>query len=381
MLDGYREAMSRSTGRQLLVDTAIAIALVIPAMMITAIPVDEVSAGDQDVDVYALVLVATAFVSLAVRRRWPMLTLGVATTATSLYLIEGFPYGPILLAFFVAVYTVASQLPLRTAAVSAGVALVIMLSHVWVHPEAIGGALGIVPGSAWVVVPFAIGVIVRMTRESKEAARAEAVRRQLSAERIRLAQEVHDIVGHGLAAIQMQADVALHVDEHQPPKTRTALEAISRASAEAFEELRSTLDLVRDPRSPARSHQEPELSEIRELCKRITDSGVDVDLQVEGESQRLSGTIGRTVYRVVQEALTNVMRHGAEPAASVRLTLDEGSVHVIVLNPGPTTQDSNPGSGIEGMRRRVLAVGGDLEAGPTREGFQVEAHLPLGDRG
>jgi signal transduction histidine kinase len=125
------------------------------------------------------------------------------------------------------------------------VALVVLLTHLFTNDAALDGWLGLIPASAWVVVPYAVGTTVRLTREAAELVRSEALRQQLDDERLRIAEEVHDVVGHGLAAIQMQADIALHVAEREPGQTRAALERISRTSAEAFEELRSTLHLIR----------------------------------------------------------------------------------------------------------------------------------------
>ena len=378
----YRGTMNRpSAQRRLsrhrdLADVAMALTLGTVALLITAVFGDAWAPDDKSIDAWALALIAAAFLSLAVRRRRPLLTLAVATLATSIYLIESYPYGPILAAFFIAVYTVASTLPLAKSATAVTVALAVLLTHVFIHPSAIGGWIGVIPGSAWAIVPFAIGTTVRVTREAREATRAEAVRHQVYEERIRLAQEVHDIVGHGLAAIQMQADIALHVDEQQAPRTRAALESISRASSEAFEELRNTLDVISGPREAPRTAIAPGLDDIEALCARIRSTGLHIDLNIAGVRPDVTTAIGTAAYRVVQESLTNVMRHGAIPVATVDIDFTDGAVELRIVNPGPVSGTTPSGHGIEGMRRRVETAGGTLHAGASADGFEVRTRIP-----
>jgi signal transduction histidine kinase len=376
----YRGAMTRPTRRELLVDGALAVVVGAAAIMLTGLAADGWASNDRLVDAFAWILIGIAFGALVVRRWWPLFTLVVTTVATSTYLIATYPYGPILAAFFIAVYTVASRYPLRTSGISVAMALVVLLSHVFVHPSALGGLLGLIPGSAWAVVPFALGTTVRLSRQATEAARAEAIRQQLYEERIRLAQEVHDIVGHGLAAIQIQADVALHVDEQQAPRTRAALESISQASAEAFEELRTTLDLVSGTQSTNREPVSPGLGDIDELCKRMRGAGVNIELDMARETRPIPPAVDLAAYRVIQESLTNVIRHGAEHSARIAVTLDDEDLGIRITNPGPAAETATEGRGIRGMRRRVEALGGSLSAGATREGFEVSVRLPVRDR-
>lgn len=370
----------RATDRQDLIDLLLAIGLGTLAVLVTARFGQGWDPRNRAFDIWALILMVMAFGSLAVRRRWPLVTLGVSTLATTGYLLMGYPYGPILIAFFIAVYTVASRLPLRVAAIAVGLSLVVLLTHVFVHPVALGGGVGLIPGSAWAVVPFAIGTTVRVSRQAREAERADAMRQRLYEERLRIAQEVHDIVGHGLAAIQMQADVALHVDEHQSVGTRQALQSISRASSEAFEELRSTLEVINGSRGTAsRAAISPSIDDLEDLCDRIRSTGVDVTLTILGGDRRLPGTVELTVYRVVQEALTNVIRHGAQPTVGVAVTIAEATVDVRVTNPGEVVAPLAEGIGISGMRRRVESVGGRFAAAPTHDGFEVSALIPFED--
>jgi signal transduction histidine kinase len=369
-------AQAQLSRRKGLADIGVALVLGLLATLVTAHFLDTSTATGRAVDVPALGLVAVAFGSLVIRRRMPLVTLAISTVATSAYLIASYPYGPMLVAFLIAVYTVANELPLRKSGVATGLALIVVLIHVFV-PGGEGGWLDLLPGSAWVVVPFAVGTSVRASRQARQAARAESVRQQVYEERILLAREVHDIVGHGLAAIQMQADVALHVDEHQSAQTRTTLESISRASSEAFEELRTTLAEIHGPQgAPKAPPNPPGIDDIEDLCHRIRSAGATVDLVIAGEPRAVDPTASFAVYRVVQESLTNVIRHGATPKAEVRITVGDDSVEVTVTNPGVVAQQPGEGHGVSGMRQRVTGAGGTFHAGPTAEGFEVTARIP-----
>ncbi|OKI89393.1 sensor histidine kinase [Micromonospora sp. CB01531] len=325
-------------------------------------------------------LVVVAAIALAVRRRWPLATLAVVTAAATAYLVLGYPYGPILLSFFVAVYTVAAYRPLRAAAVACGLALAVLLLHVFVGVRSLG-LLGLMPAAAWVVVPFAVGTTVRLGRESAARNRVDEARRLADAERLRVAREVHDVVGHGLAAIHMQAEIALHLLAKRPEQAEAALTAISRTSKEALDELRVTLTVVRrdepvDERAPA-----PGLAQLPQLRERLAGAGVPVTVEVDGEPRALPVAVDLAAYRVVQEALTNVLRHAGPATATVRLRYAPTEVTVEVTDTGRgavALPGGTAGYGLAGMRERVTALGGSFTAGPASAGgFRVYATLPL----
>ncbi len=242
-------------------DIALSLALTVVGVFGT-VGADSRTDVDRPIDAAGLALVAATAIVLVVRRQWPLFTLAAATIFTATYLAVGYTYGPILLAFIVAVYTVARHRPLSTAVPASLGALALLMVHLFTNDHALPGFVGVIPASAWVAVPFAIGVTVRVTQESIAQARTETVRQRVDDERLRVAQEVHDIVGHGLAAIKMQADVALHVLPNKPEQAEAALNAISRTSTEALEELRSTLAVVRPGDS------EPELPHPRSRSAR-----------------------------------------------------------------------------------------------------------------
>jgi signal transduction histidine kinase len=329
-------------------------------------------------DAVGYALAATAAVVLVARRWAPLPVLGVSTAATSTYLIVGYAYGPILIAYAFAVYAVSAYVPLRPAAVAAGVSLAVMLLHTVVGDGDVG-LVGVVPAAAWVVVPFALGVTVRLGRESAARNRAERLRDLAHEERLRVAQEVHDVVGHGLAAINMQAEIALHVLPKRPEQAATALAAISRTSKNALDELRATLALVRSDAAENRLPG-PGLAQLDALVGRLADTGVPVRVEVEGQRPSLPAAVDLAAYRVVQEALTNVLRHAGAASATVRVGYAKDAVTVEVTDNGrgsPSGGDGD-GQGIPGMRARVAALGGRFAAGPADGGgFRVYASMPL----
>lgn len=344
--------------------------------VIGTIATDRITAVDRTVDGLAIALVAVSALSTAFRRRWPLPVLALAAVLTSTFLLLGYPYGPIFFPFVVAVYTVAAHRPLATAVPAALAVLPLLLAHLFRHPAAIPGLLGVVPGTAWVVVPFAIGVTVRLTREARAREQAEALRDRVYDERLHIAQEVHDVVGHGLAAIKVQADVALHLLAKRPEQAQESLEAISRTATEALDEVRATLAVVRQ-QEPDRAPT-PSLGRLDDLRQRMTDAGVLVDLDTTGTPRALPQAVELAGYRVVQESLTNVLRHGERKIAAVEVEYQTDAVQIAVVNPHSASPGPR-GFGIQGMAERVEALGGSFAAGPTGDGrFEVRASIPTG---
>ena len=366
--------------RSTLGDVALAVALAAGGIATSLAWNSEAIAGpERSLDATGIALIIATAAATIGRRRWPVPTLAAATVFTSAYLVVGYPYGLILLSFALTVFGVARRVPLPMAALSALAALLVLTAHLFTNDAALAGFVGVIPASAWVVVPFALGATVRVTQEARARERADLVRQHVDDERLRVAQEVHDVVGHGLAAIKMQADVALHLLPKKPEQAEAALNAISRTSTEALDELRSTLAIVRradaeSPRAPA-----PGLDRLEDLRQRMTDAGVDIDLEVAGEPRPLSSAVDLAAYRVVQESLTNVLRHGRAKVATVRIGYDTGAVTLAISNPTGPVRGRDGGLGIPGMRERVTALGGEFAAGPTGEGFfEVRATIPTG---
>ncbi|MDA3627226.1 histidine kinase [Saccharopolyspora sp. WRP15-2] len=359
--------------RSLSADVALAVVITLIGLVGTTMANRWSGTALRPLDAAGLGLVAAAGLSLVLRRRQPVIAAGAVALFTSTYLVLGYTYGPILLSLIVAVYSLARHRPPSTSVPVALGVLVVQLVHIFTTLSGPSSLFAVIPGSAWVAVPFAIGSVVRLQRESAERDRAEQLRQRVDDERLRIAQEVHDVVGHGLAAIKMQADVALHVLAKKPEQAEVALDAISRTSSDALDELRATLAVVRRP-----SGQTPGLGRLDDLLQRMREAGVSVELRTVGEARSLPPVVDLTCYRILQESLTNVLRHSNDKRAEVTIEHSEDAVALTVTNPLPGSSAGGGGLGLPGMRQRVASLGGEFEAGPTADDrFTVSARLPL----
>jgi signal transduction histidine kinase len=219
---------------------------------------------------------------------------------------------------------------------------------------------------------------VMKVRAERARAREEREKRQASEERLRIARELHDVLGHHLSLINVQAGVGLHLMDNQPEQAREALSAIKTASSEALREVRAVLGVLRTedeaaPRQPALG--------LNRLDDLTADAGLPVATTVTGESRELPPEVDRAAYRIVQEALTNVRKH-AGPDASATIAVDylPTALHLAIRNEGGLTPEKSEileGSGIAGMRERAQSLGGSLEAGPVNGGYLVSVLLPV----
>jgi signal transduction histidine kinase len=218
-----------------------------------------------------------------------------------------------------------------------------------------------------------------------EAARSrrEERRRRASEERLRIAQELHDVLAHNISLINVQAGVALHLIDDDPDQARSSLAAIKSASGDALSELRSVLDILRQDEPDAPRSPTPSLADLERLIDKTRAAGLDVSYETTGERVDLPSSVERAAYRVVQEALTNVVRHASGASASVIVAFENESLVVEVTDDGRGVAVSSPGggNGIPGMRARVEAVGGTFAAGLLEDGgFRVRASFPLSSR-
>jgi signal transduction histidine kinase len=380
----------RGVGRAVVAD-------VVPAVAAAAVVVlgsGQAARGEvpprRPLDPLAYGLMGAAAAVLLGRRRWPLVALAVTAAASIVYLVLEYPYGPILLAMSVAMYSVAVRLPLGPSLVACGVTLVAVVGSevVVVDPERrlVEVSLLLAVLSGLLLPSWAIGTVVRLGREAERRARQDEMRRRAYEERLRIAREVHDVVGHGLVVINLQAAVALHVVGRRPEQAEVALAAIKRSSKDALEELRGTLAVFRQP-EPDYSHgawrPAPGLDQLDGLVAAVAEGGLPVEVAVTGERADLPAAVDLAAYRIVQESLTNVVRHAGPATATVKIGYEPGAVVVEIADTGrsrPSGAARPAGHGIAGMRERAAAVGGTLEAGPSGEGgFRVRARLPFGE--
>ncbi|MFD5281593.1 sensor histidine kinase [Streptomyces rubrogriseus] len=338
-------------------------------------------------DPFARVLLFVTGAALLWRQRYPVpVVFGTAVT-TLVYLGAGYPYGPVFAAVAVACFSavVAGHRRAAWAAMGtlwAGHALVAHWLYRWLPPSGDSAAswgqeLVI---ATWVVAIAALSELARARREQwarERAERAQAARRRADEERLRIARELHDVLAHSISVINVQAGVGLALLDTDPEQARTALTTIKDQSKEALGEVRQVLDTLRTPGDAPRAPA-PGLDRLPELVEQAASAGLTVE--VEGKPPRLSPGTDLAAFRIVQEALTNVVRHSGSRHARVRLGRDGGTLLLRVDDDGPATgaEAGGSGNGLAGMRERAAALGGTIEAGPRPDGgFRVLAALPI----
>jgi signal transduction histidine kinase len=337
-------------------------------------------------DAGAIALVIVAAGALAWRRRRPVAVLGVVFGAALIYFVVGYANGPIWLALIVAYFTAVVGGHRLAAAVTAVVGFGVFPWLDYLLRDQPGPSLvGMAGLAAWLLVLLGVAEAIRIRRERMvEAARIreEEALRRAGEERLRIARELHDTLGHHLSLINMQSGVALHLNKELPEQARSSLAAIKQASKEALAELRSVLDILRQEGEPASRSPTWTLARLEDVVSQAAAAGLVVRTESDGEVRPLPFAVDVAAFRIVQEALTNVARHAGPATATVRISYGDRDLSVQVDDDGRglSAHESAPGSGkgIVGMRERVAALGGDLQAGPRPGGgFRVRACLPL----
>jgi signal transduction histidine kinase len=235
---------------------------------------------------------------------------------------------------------------------------------------------GALADAALLAAVLLLGEAVRNRRRWAE----EVAARRVQEERLRIARELHDVMAHTIAGINVQAAVAADVIEDEPEQARRPLQAIRTQTREAMAELKATVGLLRSDAADAPRAPAPGLALVEELARQAEDASVAVGLSVSGGARPLPAAIDLTAYRIVQESLTNVVRHSGAATATVLVRYELDAVVVEVSDDGRSGNGFVPGFGIAGMRERAAAVGGTLEAGRTPgSGFRVHARLPTED--
>jgi signal transduction histidine kinase len=341
-----------------------------------------------DLDGFAVVLLLAGPAALAVLWDRPRYALWTAIACSLLYLGLGYPYGPFVLTPVIGLMHAVVSGHRRDAWIAGVVGIAGALALHAVSPRDDAVSWGQVAGvTTWVAIVLVAGEIVRARVDRRNEARlaaAEQARRRAGEERLRIAQELHDVLAHNISLINVQAGVGLHLMDTNPEQARDALGTIKHASKDALEELRAALDLLRSgdaaPRAPTGG-----LAQLDSLVARVRSPELDVRVERRGDSVTLPAGLDLAAFRIVQEALTNVVRH-ASSARTVRVWLDyrDDSLAVHVdddgRTPSPTTgDDAGSGNGLPGMRERATALGGSFRAGPRPGGgFAVHAVLPTG---
>ncbi|OIJ97090.1 sensor histidine kinase [Streptomyces colonosanans] len=355
--------------------------------------------GAHTPDALSFTLMVLGAAALVLRRRGPRAVLAVTAALSLVDLVTADPRTPVAMSVVVALYTVAAttdrptawRVGLLTMTVLTGTAMLVGPLP-WYAQENVGLF-------AWTGMAAAAGDAVRSRRafvhaireraERAERTREEEARRRVAEERLRIARDLHDVVAHHIALVNVQAGVVAHVMDKRPDQAKEALAHVREASRTALEELRATVGLLRQSGDPAApTEPAPGLARLDELADTFRNAGLPVEIARADHGTTLPTTLDLAAYRVIQEALTNVRKHAGQGArAEVSVVRVGPNVEITVLD-GGTGEDAGPGDtgapdghgghGLLGMRERVTAVGGALTVGPRYGGgFRVHAILPL----
>jgi len=333
---------------------------------------------------------------IATRRRAPILTTAIATAGVVVGIAHGGVHAPYPVALLLTVFQVAASTGRRTSVVCGIVVEAVLLTGIlaW-SPETWWQPANLVV-LLWTALAIAAGEAVRHRRAFIAAAeervrrieqsREEEVRHRIIEERLRIARELHDVVAHHIALINVQASVAAHVLHDHPGLAETALRHVTDAGSTVLGELGSLLAVLREPGDPeAPLEPAPSLTQLDDLIDRFAATGTHVERVTTGALRTLPTTVELTAYRLVQESLTNVHKHAAGASTKLQLDFVEHFLRITVHNgPGREQRPATPpavsvaaGHGLLGMRERVSSIGGSLTAAPTNDGgFRVTADLP-----
>ncbi|MEV0589291.1 sensor histidine kinase [Nonomuraea sp. NPDC050310] len=362
----------------ILADAVLAVLLVV---------VSTTGSAEPDLSAPATVLCWLLALSVAVRRIWPepayygALLIGLAVLA-----LEANRLLPTA-ALALAVYPVATGRPVRRSAIALAAGLLgnggaLLLSTAgrttasngWPDPVFVLATSWLILGASW-----SLGTAARTRREFAAREARRQAEQAAADERLRIARELHDVVAHSLSLITVKAGVAVKVLDKHPDEGRKALVAIEEIGRGSLTEMRQFLGALRAPGSEAETMPLPRLADLPSLAERAAEAGVRVELSVDGG---VPESMGPAVYRIVQEAITNVVKHAAPARCQVRVSADNGRVRISIVDDGArrrTRPGPTGGHGLAGMRERALQYGGDFEAGPLpgARGFAVHTSWDL----
>ncbi|MEU6408685.1 sensor histidine kinase [Microbispora sp. NPDC046933] len=373
--------------RELVIDCALSFAVAASTVLTSVIAGGRAEQSPPEWVGHLLLVVTAVF--LVARRRFPPQVMVLTMLVSLLYFGLGFGTGAFTVAPALAVYTAIAAKHRIAGFSGAAVYLVIVLLA-----DRLGGQRDVSEGNVWLVIWILVIVVLGEVSRSRaehlrvvaeQAARAELTRemeaqRRADQERLRIARELHDVLAHNISVISIQAGVAEHLLRKDPDKAHTAVTTIRSVTKDVLVELRSILDVLRRVDDAGEIFPPSGVEGIERLAGRAAAGGITVDLDVRGRASRVPADVGLAAYRVVQESLTNVIRHSGAARASVVVHVNEADVLVRVRDDGRGVpgDDVPAGNGIAGMTERVKAMSGTITAAPADGGgFVVEARLPL----
>jgi signal transduction histidine kinase len=349
-----------------------------------------VPAGHRPDDTLLIALTVASALSLSLLWRSQLGALALAVLLLCVQSVAGYEFTQAaVFAVFTASFATAAFAPWREAVVAgflvaAGLVLVFLttVGVTWQTALSTWVSFSVLWGVAGLLRLYRASAARAERRASLFAADREARAREAVAdERQRLARELHDSVGHALNVVVLHAGAAQRVVESKPALAAEALANIETAGRQALGDIERMLGILRAPDEGESLDKQPGVGQVRALCRQVSDAGVPVDLRVEGSERSLPASLDLTAYRIVQEALTNTLKHAGRTQASVTLRYAPDALVIEVLDAGrgaAAAPGGGGGRGLAGMRERVAIFGGELQAGPRSEGgYAVRARLPL----
>ena len=345
----------------------------------------ELSARQQLINVAVFIALG---VLLAMRRQLPLLLLAIMLVFALAQPWVGQVGGGEVFGLLVigAVYTAAAHTDGRAMWLAAAITTV-MAATIWINETGNHDVSGVVFFGLLFGTPWAVGRAIRHRRLREQAIEERAValegeqeqraRAAVAEERGRIARELHDVVAHAISVVLVQARGGRRLLNAEPAEARVAFDTIERTAEVTLVEMRRLLGMLRDREQAEQRVPQPSLARLDDLVSETRSAGLPVELEIVGEPVDLPPGFELSAYRIVQEGLTNALKHAGPARARVRVKYGTGAVELEVVDDGSGSAGSGTGHGLIGIRERVAVIGGDFEAGPQRDGgYAVRARLP-----
>jgi len=355
---------------------------------------DLAAAFSRESDWLQLFLIILMTVPLVLRRVYPTLVFFVILAAWFVERALDYPETLVWTGLVIAFYTIGAELSRSSSLRIGGITALFILGWtvIGVVTRELLTGVALITTMILTVTPLLVGREIHGQRRRVEelrdrVGRAERDReekayRAVADERTRIARELHDVVAHQMTVMTLQADGARRIADGSDPRVVQALETISDAGHSALTEMRRMVGLLRAPEEASETEPLPRLAEVEQLVETVRAAGVPVDLEVQGDVRRLTDGTELSAYRIVQESLTNSVRHGGpDVTATVAIEYNEDHLNLLILDDGrgaSTEDDDEVGHGLVGMKERITVLGGEFSAGPrTGGGYQVHAIIPI----
>jgi signal transduction histidine kinase len=361
--------------------------------LVIALAISADQGGRLNPDAIAYIFAVAFGALMLVRRRFPVAVLVATMFLLFAYYTLDYPAIGLAVPVAAALYSAAERGHMTAAIVVSAILLFVSTYFRLVEGQSVAYLLGheLVSSITLMAAAIALGTNSRSRRalraEQEQTARlieqehAYRAEQRVQTERVRIARDLHDVIGHSISVISLHAGVAREAIGSDDDQARQAIAQIQAASSATMRELRATVRLLRSPSGEQADHSLASLTNLSMLVENATAGGLDVQVETKGDVADLPATVDAAAYRIIQEALTNVMRHAAATQVSLAIQIDDRTLRLRIADNGSTARGAiAPGSGIVGMTERARLLGGTLAAQPGPSGgFEVLATFPLKD--